>query len=259
MLREAPLRVAILCSRRAPGLEHLLYRDPNRGTTYDVVALVPSDPACVEHERAGDGPRLLLNDIREFYGRVGSRLSDLGPRPDYDRVTVRLLEPFKPDLVILCGYLHIVTRPLLDAYSDRMINVHDSDLPRFPGLHATRDAVLAGERETRSSVHLVAPEVDAGPGLFRSWPYPVHGLIDAARREGRADILKAYAYAQREWMMLTSWGPLLAAAIDAFAHDRVRVHEGAALVAGLPGPREIRPEGGWWSRGMAAPPVASVA
>ena len=259
MLRDPPLRVALLCSRRAPGLEFLLDRDPRRGKIYDIVALVTSDPECTAHVRSGDGPPLLVNDIRAFYTRAGTRLSDLGPRPDYDRGTVRLLEPFKPDLVVLCGYLHIVTPPLLDAYSGRMVNIHDSDLPRYPGLHATRDAVIAGERETRSSVHVVVPEVDAGPGLFRSWPFPVHELVDAARREGKTDILKAYAYAQREWMMVASWGPLLAAAIDAFAHDRVRVRNGGTLVAGLPGPRDLRPEEDWWSRGAGVPPVASVA
>ena len=130
--------------------------------------------------------------------------------------------------MILCGYLHILTGPMLEAYPERIINIHDSDLtltdalgrPKYRGLHAVRDAVFAGERETRSTVHLVTPEVDVGPPLFRSWAFPTHPLIDAARRWRSTDILNAYAYAQREWMMRASWGQLLATAIDLYGKRR---------------------------------------
>jgi len=219
------LRVALLCSRRAPGLWYLLDRK-----AHELVCVVSSDAECVEHEdlvRAGV-PHL-VHDIR--------RLSGLARRPDYDRETVQLLAPFRPDLVILCGYLYIVTAPLLEAYRDRVINIHDSDLaqvdeqgrPRYPGLHAVRDAMFAGERETRSSVHIATPDVDGGPLLLRSRAFPTHPLVHAARRWGATDILKAYAYAQREWMMRESWGPLLAGAIDLAAQGDLVANDAHAL------------------------------
>lgn len=236
------LRVAVVCSRRAPGLAHLLDA-PERGWSYELVAVVTSDPECVERGRlvAADVP-CLIHDIRAFYAARGARLADLGPRPDYDRATVELLAPHRPDLVILCGYLHIVTGPMLAAYPERVINIHDSDLmltdaagrPKYRGLHAVRDAIFAGESETRSTVHLATPELDAGPLLVRSQPFPTHPMVDDGRDWGAADILKAYAYAQREWMMRASWGPLLATAIGLYARDEIHgvVSLDAAVGAG---------------------------
>ncbi len=231
------LRVAVLCSRRAPGLSYLLDQDPNRGRSYELVAVVTSDPECAERERLAEaGVPRALHDIRRFYAARGAQLRDLGPRPDYDRATADILARHQPDLVILCGYLHILTAPMLESYPERILNIHDSDLPHYPGLHAVRDAVFAGERETRSTVHVVTPEVDVGPLLLRSWAFPTHPLIDAARRWWAADILKAYAYAQREWMMRAAWGPLLATAIDLYAYNQVRLRDGRAIVGGALGP-----------------------
>ena len=241
------LRVAVVCSRRAPGLSHLLDA-PERGRSYELVTVVTSDAECVERQGlAAAGVPCLLHDIRAFYGARGARLGHLGPRPHYDRLTVELLAPYRPDLVILCGYLHIVTGPMLDAYPERLVNIHDSDLmltdtagrPKYRGLHAVRDAVCAGESATRSTVHLATPEVDGGPLLLRSWAFPTHPMVDAARDWGATDILKAYAYAQREWMMRASWGPLLATAIGLYARDEVRLLDGRAVVAGSLGPRDL--------------------
>jgi folate-dependent phosphoribosylglycinamide formyltransferase PurN len=185
---------------------------------------------CVERDRVVQaGVPFEVHDIRPF--------PDFACRPDYDRETVRLLARFNPDLVILCGYLHIVTSPLLEAYPDRVINIHDSDLalvneqgrPRYPGLHATRDAIFAGERETRTSIHMVTPEVDGGPLLLRSRAFATHPLVHAARRWGATDILKAYAYAQREWMMREAWGPLLTRAIDLAAQGDLLTNDAHAL------------------------------
>jgi phosphoribosylglycinamide formyltransferase-1 len=245
------LRVAVLCSRRAPGLSYLL-EAPERGRSYEVVAVITSDAECVERERlAAARVPCVLHHLRAFYEARGARLGDMGPRADYDRGTVELLAPYRPDLVILCGYLHIVTRPILEAYAERVINVHDSDLmltdatglPKYRGLHAVRDAVFAGEGETRSTVHLATPVCDAGPPMIRSWSFPTHPMVDEARSSGAADILKAYAYAQREWMMRASWGPLLATAIGLYAEDQVRILHGRALVAGAVGPGDLSPPG----------------
>jgi phosphoribosylglycinamide formyltransferase 1 len=235
------LRVAVVCSRRAPGVSYLVDA-PEQGCSYELVAVVTSDPECVERGRlATAGIPCLLHDIRTFYAARGARLADLAPRPDYDRATVEHLAPFRPDLVILCGYLHIVTRPLLAAYPERVINIHDSDLaltdavgrPRYRGLHAVRDAIFAGESETRSTVHLVTPEVDAGPLLVRSQPFPTHPMVDDGRDWGAADLLKAYAYAHREWMMRVSWGPLLATAIGLYARNEAHGVGGLGTAIGV--------------------------
>ena len=167
----------------------------------------------------------MLHDLRSFCDGRGGRIGDLGLRREFDAATVHLLDPYRPDLVVLCGYLHVLTAPMLDRFPDRILNIHDADLrlmgadglPRYRGLRSTRDAVMAGESETRSTVHLVTPNVDVGPVLLLSAPFPVHPMVADARRWGATDILKACAFAQREWMMRACWGPLLAEAIALMA------------------------------------------
>jgi folate-dependent phosphoribosylglycinamide formyltransferase PurN len=256
---RTPLRVAVLTSRRAPGLDYLLEEDAGRGPLYRIVAGVTSDPeseAFPALRRAGIPA--LCHDLGAFCTAWGGKRSDLALRREYDAGTVRRLGFYRPDLIVLCGYLHIVTEPLLAAYPGRAINLHDADLtvlggdglPRFRGLHSTYDALAAGQAETRSTAHLVTAEIDRGPPLVRSWGFPSHPLVRDARRWGDDRILKAYAYAQREWMMRAAWGPLLSRAIRVFALDQVRLLNGRVTIAGRRGPEQLDP---------ASPPMPRLA
>jgi folate-dependent phosphoribosylglycinamide formyltransferase PurN len=186
------LNVAVLCTRRAPGVDELRER---------------AHVACVLHRQPIRG-----HDRKQF-----------------DAETASLLHAFPIDVVILLGYLYVITEPLLAAFPNRILNVHDADLtlrrkdgsPRYPGLHATRDAIIAGERETRSSVHLVTPELDAGPVIARSEAFPVAPFVHYAVARGEHDIVRAYAYAQREWMMRSTWGALAADAASRLIMEAV--------------------------------------
>ena len=248
---QTPLRVALLTSRRAPGLSYLLEQDPLRGRLYDFVVGFTSDAGSEELPRLSQaGIPALSHDLATFCGVRGGRRGDLGLRRQYDARTVRFLKGYRPELIVLCGYLHIVTETLLAAYPMAVVNIHDADLtlagedghPLYCGLHSTYDALAAGRQETRSTVHLVTAEVDRGPPLIRSWGFPSHPLVEDARRWKADKVLKAYAYAQREWMMGSAWGPLLARAIHRFALDQVRILGGRAVIAGRLGPEGLRPE-----------------
>lgn len=244
-----PLRVAFLSSKRSPGLDYLIDQDPNRGVLYDIVGCLCSQPSCIERQRLHRAhiPHI-LHDLRAFYAERDAPISDLELRKDFDRAAVSNLSYFRPDLIVLCGYQYLVTEPLLSAFPNRVINVHHSDMcdldgdgmPRYRGLHAVRDAIMNGERETRSTVHLVTPQLDAGPPLVRSRAFPVQReLVESARRRRSIHILKAYAYAHREWMLEESWGPLLALTIALFARGEVEGDDRAATVAGRPGPLDL--------------------
>jgi phosphoribosylglycinamide formyltransferase 1 len=244
---SSPLRVAVLSTRRAPGLDEVLAH-PARGREWDLSVLVATDPASSGLASvASKGVPVRVHDLGAFSAARGVPAGDLAARAEFDRATRSLLAPFRPDLVVLCGYLHIVTEPLLEPFPDRIVNVHDADLslagpdglPRYRGLHSTREAVFAGEPETRSTVHLATPEVDMGPALLRSWAFPTHPLVEDARAWGETIILKAYAYAQREWMMRASWGTLLGETLGHFARGEVRRLGDRVVVDGRIGPREL--------------------
>src|SRR3954470_14321761 len=153
------LNVAVLCSGRAPAIDVLRQRADG-----EIVAVRSPVP-----------PPLPLR--RDHDAKLAAELTRLGT-----------------DLVVCLGYLYILTEPMLSAFRGRILNLHDGE-PRFPGLHATRDAIIAGARETRSIVHIVNETLDGGPLLFASKPYPVAPFVHEAVRAREMKIVKAYAYA----------------------------------------------------------------
>jgi folate-dependent phosphoribosylglycinamide formyltransferase PurN len=226
-----PLRIAVLCSRRAPGLLDLIERQPVRGSAFDVVAVVTSEPDLRERGRLHElGIPVLTNAIAEFYAQRGRPVyRDFAVRRLFDQATLARLAPFAPDLLVLDGYLYLLTQPILDAFPARVLNLHFSDLtmrhrdgrPLYPGPRAVRDAILDGQSETCATVHLVDQGADHGAPIVRSWPYPVSPLASRARAWQAADMLKAYAFAHQEWMMRGAAGPLLSAAITLITSARV--------------------------------------
>lgn len=247
------LRVAVLCSHRAPGLAYLLDRDVHRGRAYDVVCLFTTDESCADAAAASErGIPVLSHSIRAFCHTHGLKLADPIGRAGYDRATVERLMPFGVDLVVLSSYLYVLSSPMLTAFRDRIINVHHSDLTerdrdgaaRLPGLHAVRDAIIAGAHHTRATVHLVTDTLDGGPPFLRSWPFPVSPLAADALRHGDMDVVRAYAWAHQEWMIRATWGPLIARALALIADGRVSLTELARLPdTRLPPPWDLDADG----------------
>jgi folate-dependent phosphoribosylglycinamide formyltransferase PurN len=230
-----PLRIAVLCSHRAPGLLYLLNRSPDRGVTYEVVCVVSSDRAFAEEVRVERrGIPTFGHPIHDFYAERGLiGVGDLDVRAEYDAATLKRLDEYTPDLVLLDGYLYLVTAPLLTAFPSRILNLHFSDLTirtsdghsRFPGLRAVRDALLAGLSETRATVHLVNERLDDGPPIVRSWPFPVAGLIEDLRTQDASEVIRAYTFAHEQWMLRTVSGPLTAAALRLVSTGAVDLRE----------------------------------
>jgi folate-dependent phosphoribosylglycinamide formyltransferase PurN len=204
------LHVGVLCSKHAPGLDALL-RHPLRGSFYEVKCVVTSEANFCEC-----AVPVLAHPIRQLYDENRAPLHDKRVRRFYDGETALILRRFGVDTVLLLGYLYVITEPLLSAFPDRILNVHDGS-PNYPGLHATRDAILAGEPETRSVVHIVTKELDSGPVVARSAAFPVAPFVREAVAAGESDIVRAYAYAHREWMMRSSWGDLVVRTLECVA------------------------------------------
>jgi len=88
-------------------------------------------------------------------------------REERDLVMATWLEEHGAELVVLAGYMHLLTRPFLGRFPGRIVNVHPSLLPAFPGAHPIEDALAAGVETTGVTVHLVDDGIDTGPILVQ--------------------------------------------------------------------------------------------
>ncbi|MCA9562629.1 MAG: phosphoribosylglycinamide formyltransferase [Myxococcales bacterium] len=105
----------------------------------------------LSHASAAGVPTAVINH-RDFPNRVS-----------FDRALMGRIDAAAPDLVVLAGFMRILSAEFCEHYAGRLINTHPSLLPAFPGAHAIADALAAGVDETGCTVHWVTAEVDAGP------------------------------------------------------------------------------------------------
>ena len=230
------LRLAILTSSSAPGLTDLL-ADKNRGSVFEISAVVSSETSFAQHsllDRAG--VPLLMQPVRPR--------RNLNARYDDDYSLAEVLARLTPDYVVLDGYRYITTEPLLATFPNRMIALHDADLTRrdedgrrlFTGLHAVRDALLAGEEETRCSAFIVTEKVGEGPLVLLSGAYAAGPLAADARARGDADLLLDYAALHRRWMLADGYGKMLVRLAELLAGGNVQIVGDSAWIDGAPGP-----------------------
>jgi phosphoribosylglycinamide formyltransferase-1 len=88
---------------------------------------------------------------------------DYPSRELFDAALRETIDAFAPDLVVLAGFMRILTPPFVEHYAGRMLNIHPSLLPLFPGLHTHQQAIDAGVAEHGATVHFVTAELDHGP------------------------------------------------------------------------------------------------
>ncbi|MGF3066160.1 phosphoribosylglycinamide formyltransferase [Facklamia sp. P12945] len=87
---------------------------------------------------------------------------DFNTREDYENFLLIQMQDYQIDYILLAGYMRVIGPPLLEAYPDRILNIHPSLLPAFPGRHGIADAYRAGVKETGVTVHLVDQGIDTG-------------------------------------------------------------------------------------------------
>jgi phosphoribosylglycinamide formyltransferase-1 len=139
--------------------------------------------ACDRGEIAGKVV-VIISDIADAYILERARQRNLpavhvGPsrfktklEPELEQQIVAALQAEKVDLVALAGYMRVVKEPLLKAFPNRIVNIHPSLLPAFPGLRAWEQALNYGVRITGCTVHFVNEGIDAGPVILQQ-PVPV--------------------------------------------------------------------------------------
>ena len=93
---------------------------------------------------------------------------EFASRTEFDAALQETIDRYAPDLVVLAGFMRILTAPFVEHYAGRMLNIHPSLLPLFPGLHTHQQALDAGVAEHGATVHIVTAELDHGPIVIQA-------------------------------------------------------------------------------------------
>lgn len=160
--RTAPLRVAVLASGRGSNLQAIIDGIEANLVHATIVAVISNKKDAVALERARKhGLKDLFVDPKPFAGQPDSREA-------YDRALLAILQQHDVELVLLAGYMKIVTAVLVNAYANRMMNIHPSLLPSFPGLDVQKKAIEWGCKLAGCTVHFVTEGVDEGPIILQA-------------------------------------------------------------------------------------------
>jgi len=151
-------RLAVLISGRGSNLQSII----------DAIAdgKIDASIAIVVSNRADAAGLKRARDAGIDAVHVNPR--DHPDRDAYDSAVADLLRARDVTLVCLAGYMRLIGRPLLDAFPQRILNIHPSLLPAFPGLDAQKQALVHGVHVTGATVHLVTDELDAGPIVLQA-------------------------------------------------------------------------------------------
>jgi len=152
------MNIAVLVSGNGSNLQALIDAETKGDLGGGKITLVVSDkPAAYALERARKA------NIGIFVAEADRSV----PREDYDRKIVRKLQEKKIGLVILAGFMRILSPYFVDAYEGCMLNIHPALLPAFKGAHGIKDALEYGVKITGVTVHFVNKELDAGPVILQ--------------------------------------------------------------------------------------------
>lgn len=203
-------KLVVLFSGNGSNLQSILDACAN-GRIHGSVAAVFSNKASayglVRAERAGI-PAIAL-DARDF--------SD---RESFDRQLMREIDACAPDVVVLAGYMRILSPGFVAHYHDRLLNIHPSLLPKYPGLHTHRQALENGDAEHGTSVHFVTDELDGGPVILQA-------KVPVFAEDSEADITERVQHQEHAiYPLVINW----------FVEGRLAMREGKAWLDGKPLP-----------------------
>lgn len=207
MTAETP-SVVVLISGSGSNLQALIDARQAGTLPADVRAVISNRPDAYGLERARTaGIRTEVLDHRDYTDRA-----------QYDTALQQRINAYAPDLVVLAGFMRILTDDLVNHFRGRMLNIHPSLLPAFRGLHTHRRALEAGHAEHGCSVHFVTPTLDAGPVVAQ-------GVVPVEENETESELAsRVQQQEHRIYPLVVRW----------FAEGRLRLDDDIALLDGQP-------------------------
>jgi phosphoribosylglycinamide formyltransferase-1 len=201
-------RVVILISGRGSNMASLLAAGESGALRATVVGVIANRP---------DAQGLLTAAARGVPTRVVDHRS-FAEREDFDSALAEAIEIFLPDLVVLAGFMRILGAAFVRRFDGRLINIHPSLLPAFPGLHTHLRALSEGVRIHGCTVHFVTADLDHGPVIIQA-AVPVLDGDDEALLAARVLAQEHVIYPQ---------------AVRWFAEGRLRLQNGRVLLEAPP-------------------------
>jgi phosphoribosylglycinamide formyltransferase-1 len=140
---------------------------------------------------------------------------EFASREEFDAALQKVIDSFAPDLVVLAGFMRILTAPFVEHYAGRLLNIHPSLLPHFPGLATHRQALESGVPEHGATVHFVTAQLDHGPVIAQA----------------RVDVLPGDTEETLAARVLVEEHKLYPYAVRLFVEDRLTVENGIVAIA----------------------------
>lgn len=150
--------IVVLISGHGSNLQALIDACKNGRLKGKIAAVFSNNAEAYGLERAQDAdiPTCVLNP------------EDFADRAAFDAALANEIEKYEPALVVLAGYMRILSPEFVAQFAGKMLNIHPSLLPKYPGLHTHRKALENGDREHGTSVHFVTDELDGGPLILQA-------------------------------------------------------------------------------------------
>ncbi|EAR09058.1 phosphoribosylglycinamide formyltransferase [Reinekea blandensis] len=146
-------RIVVLISGSGSNLQAILDQCAAGDIDGQVTAVISNRPDVLGLSRAEKaGADAITLDHKQFEDRAA-----------FDAALAEAIDQYTPDLIVLAGFMRILTKSFVDRYHGRMLNIHPSLLPKYPGLDTHQRALDAGDHEAGATVHLVTAELDGGP------------------------------------------------------------------------------------------------
>lgn len=201
--------IVILISGRGSNMQAIF----DAGLPARIAAVISNraDAKGLEVARSHDIPTAIVNH------------ADYPTREAFDTALAAAIDAYGPQLVVLAGFMRILTPKFVERYSGRMINIHPSLLPAFPGTDTHRRALEAGVKLHGCTVHFVTPQVDRGPIIIQA-EVPVLAEDDEATLAARVLEQEHVIYPQ---------------AVRWFIEDRLHIENGAVHLRGIAEPQLI--------------------
>lgn len=162
-------RVVVLISGSGSNLQALIDGVADNSLPIDLVAVISNRPEVMGLERAAKA-------------NISAEVLDhkaFADRESFDQALMARIDSYQPDLIVLAGFMRILTPEFTQHYLGRMFNIHPSLLPKYQGLHTHQRAIDAGEQRHGVTVHFVTAELDGGPAIVQA-SVPVLANDDAS-------------------------------------------------------------------------------